>query len=446
MAPAKAMRRLTSKLGSLRRGFSVLLRSEAGIALPTALTTTALALGLGSVAAVSSMSAQEGGTRDMDTKLALAAADAGAERALYRYNKVATIETAPCLTATPGETTNVAADGWCPEVTGTVDAAQYGYRVRPTFIDGEAEEVEIVATGTSDAISRKINLTANTTVTNPFSEFQVIGDDSVTLDSNSSVDANVATNGGMTLNSNSQICGVIQMPPGGGVDFNGTADQCDGYGVMNGSVELPLVNQGNVATVNSNGRFFGQDIRSSSGVTWNPSTRTLSMGSNSSLTLGGVNYSFCKLEMASNTTIYIAAGANIRVYFDSPENCGQANGTVQMDLSSNSQITTTNGSPAAAAFLFVGSQTLSTAAHLSSNTTLCNFEVILYGPLTDFELNSNTNVCGGVAGKSVHMDSNAHVGTHPGTANFELPMPTHFLSTRYVECAASATGAPDGGC
>ncbi len=295
-------------------------------------------------------------------------------------------------------------------------------------------------------MSRKINLTANTTVTNPFSEFQVIGDDSVDMDSNSSVDANVATNGTMTLNSNSQICGAIQVPPGGAVDFNSNADQCDGYGILNGTVDLPLVNQGNVATVNSNGRFFSQDIRSSSGVSWNSSTRTLSMSSNSSLTLGGVNYSFCRLQMSSNTTIYIAAGANIRVYFDSPENCNQSSGTVQMDLNSNSQITTTNGSPAAAAFLFVGSQTRATAAQLNSNTTLCNFEVILYGPLTDFDLDSNTNVCGGVAGKTVHMDSNAHVGTHPGTADFSLPMPTHFLATRYVECTSSATGAPDGGC
>ena len=75
------MRRTKAKLASLRSGLFALLRSEAGIALPTALTTTAIALGLGSVAAVSAISAQSGSTRDMDAKLSLAAADAGAERA-----------------------------------------------------------------------------------------------------------------------------------------------------------------------------------------------------------------------------------------------------------------------------------------------------------------------------------------------------------------------------
>jgi hypothetical protein len=447
MGLAKAMRRITSKLETLRGGLFTLLRSEAGIALPTALTTTALALGLGSVAAVSSISAQSGSTRDMDTKLALAAADAGAERAIYRYNRVETTPTSPCLTATAGEFSSVAADGWCPAINGSVDSATYSYRVMPTFdSEGEADEIDVVSTGTSDDVSRTINLTAETTVNNPFSEFQVIGDDSVDLDSNSSIDANVATNGDMTLNSNTEICGMIQVPPGSAVDFNGNSGQCSGYGVMNGSVDLPLVNQGNVTTVNSNGRFFTQNIRSSDRVTWDAATRTLAMGSNSSLTLGGGNYSFCRLTMESNTTMYIAAGvADVRVYFDSPENCNQPDGTVQMDLSSNSQITST-GSDAVAAFLFVGSPNLSTAANLSSNTTLCNFEVVLYGPLTDFDLNSNTNVCGGVAGKTVHMDSNAHVGQHPGLENFELPMPAHFVPTRYVECGPSATGAPNGGC
>ena len=440
------MRRTKSKLESLRRGLFALLRSEAGIALPTALTTTALALGLGSVAAVSAISSQSGSTRDMDTKLSLAAADAGAERAVYRYNRVETTPTAPCLTATVGQTTALAGDGWCPAVTGTIDGATYSYRVVPTFVDGDAETLEVVSTGTSDDVSRTIELSAEATSANPFAEFEVIADDGVQMDSNSTIDANVASNGSFTLNSNTQVCGVIQVPPGETVDFNGSSSQCDGYGVMTGDVDLPLVNQGNVTTVNTNGRFFGQDIRSSTGVTWDPASRSLYMNSNTSLTLGGTNYSFCSLTMESNTTIYVAAGANIRIYFDSPENCGQSSGVVQMDLSSNSQITTTSGSPASAAFLFVGSPNLATAANLSSNTSLCNFEVILYGPLTDFTLNSNTNVCGGVAGKTVNMDSNSHVGTHPGLDNFELPMATHFEPTRYVECGPGTTSAPNSGC
>lgn len=441
------MRRTKAKLASLRSGLFALLRSEAGIALPTALTTTAIALGLGSVAAVSAISAQSGSTRDMDAKLSLAAADAGAERAIYRYNRVETTPTAPCLTATQGQTTGLAADGWCPEVTGVVDSAQYSYRVLPTFLDGDADALAIVSTGSSDDVSRTIEVSANTDVANPFGEFQVIGDEHVQLDSNSGISANVASNGSMTMNSNTEICGMIQVPPGGAVDFNGTAHQCSGYGVMNGDVDLPLVNQGNVQTVNANTRFFSQDTRTSSTrVIWDAATRTMTMDANSSLTLAGDNYSFCKLVMASNTTIYIAAGATVRVYFDSPEDCDQPDGVVQMDLSSNSQITTTTGSSAAAAFLFMGSPSLATHATLSSNTTLCNFQVILYGPLTDFALNSNTNVCGGVAGRTVHMDSNSHVSLNPDTQNWELDLPAHFAPNRYVECGPASTDAPDSGC
>jgi C4-dicarboxylate-specific signal transduction histidine kinase len=67
-------------LKCLRSGLDMLWRSEAGIALPMALTVTTLGLGLGSVAAVSAINAQSGGLRDQETKTALAALNAELER------------------------------------------------------------------------------------------------------------------------------------------------------------------------------------------------------------------------------------------------------------------------------------------------------------------------------------------------------------------------------
>lgn len=445
------MPRNTSMLGRVGSGLLLLLRSESGFAMPTVLMVTVISLGLGSVAAVSSINAQHGSVRDYDTKTALAAAEAGAERALYRYNKVATTTTEPCLVTgivgalAPGP---FLGDGWCPEVTGSVGDASYTYRVQPIVASGAINQIRVVSTGTSDDVSRRINIQADTSTGNIFSEFDVIGDDYVNLDSNSHIDANVASNGYVTLDSNAEICGNIQHGIGGSVSFSDDSSQCSGYTTGSGVVDLPLVNQGDVATNNSNGRFFEQDLRTSDRVTWDAATRTLDIGSNSSLTLGGANYSLCRLTMSTNTTIYIAAGANVRVYFDSPENCGQPNNTTQaqMDLSSNSQITATSGSPAAAAFLFVGSENLSTRVELNSNTSLCNFEVILYGPLTDFVLNSNSYMCGAIAGKSVHLGSNAHVSPNPGASDFVLPVPTHFQISRFVECTGASGSPPDANC
>jgi hypothetical protein len=444
------MRRTGSMLKRLRSGLALLCRSEAGIALPMSLTVTTLGLGLGSVAAVSAINAQSGGVRDYDTKTALAAADAGVDRALYRYNKTDTTTSSPCLTATVGQTTAVAADGWCPAISGTIGSASYSYRVRPVIVAGEIDAIDIVSTGSVGSVTRRIRLQADTPGGTPFTDFTVLSNEDITLDADSHIDAGTAANGSMFLASNSYICGNTQHGVGETISLSGNAHLCPGYSSGEGTIDLPLVNQGDVATNNSNGRFFAQDLRSSpSRVTYTASTRTLRLQANSALTLGGANYSLCRLIMASNTNLYIAAGTipGVRIYFDSPENCNLPDNTIQMDMSSNSNVLTTSGSPAKAAFLFVGSQTLRTRALLSSNTTVgCNFEVILYGPLTDLTLNSNTSICGGVAGNSIHLNSNAAVLPHANAGDFNLPLPTHFTSSRYVECTASATGAPDAGC
>ena len=435
-------------LRRLRSGMVLLWRSEAGIALPMALTVTTLGLGLGSVAAVSAINAQSGGLRDYDTKTALAAADAGAERALYRYNKTETTTSSPCLTATVGETTPVAADGWCSAVSSTVGSASYSYRVRPVIVAGEIDSIDIVSTGTLNNVTRRIHVQANTPTGNVFGDFGVQTNEDIVLDSNAGIDTNTATNGGVGLASNAQICGNIQHGIGHGVSFAGNSSQCTGYTYGPGTIDLPLVNQGDVVSNNSNGRFFTQDLRSSTTrVTYDAATRTLELDPNSALTLGGENYTLCRLVMGSNTNLYIAAGSNVRIYFDSPENCGLGDNALQMDMSSNSNVLTTGSNPASAAFLFVGSEDLATRAILSSNTTVgCNFEVVLYGPLTDVTLNSNTNICGGVAGHSLHMNSNSHISPLENPDDFTLPLPTHFNTSQYLECTASATGAPDSGC
>jgi hypothetical protein len=440
---------------SISRRVRELVRSESGIAMPTVLMVTIAAFALGSVAAVASISAQRGSVRDYDAKLALAAADAGAERALYRHNKIVAsaedpVET-PCLALVNGALQPVALDppdlGWCPEVSGTVGTATYRYRVRPIVASGELSSLDVVSIGTSDEISRRIEITANAESGNAFGAWTVIGDEFIDMDSNAVIEGSAATNGSFFLLSNTGICGQTQHGPNGG--FNGT-NNCPGHPPpTSGSVNLAPVDQGNVATVNSNGRFFAPqanpgDVRTGV-VQWDASTRTLTMDSDSTLTLGGTNYSFCKIVMKSNSSLIIPAGADVRVYFDSPENCNQPSGTFQMDLDSNTEITVTSGAPAAAAFLFVGSDTLQTFIRLNSNATTCS-EFVVYAPRSELIMDSNSTFCGAVAANSITMDSNAHIVPPPGGVDFTLPVPLHFESTRYVECTGPEGTPPDAGC
>ena len=238
--------------------------------------------------------------------------------------------------------------------------------MRPIIVSGEIDAIDIVSTGTVGDVTRRILVQGGTPTGNVFSDFNVLSNRTSRSTRTPGSTPERRPTAAFTWPATRSICGNIQYGVGHNVTFAGNAHQCPGYTNGPGTIDLPLVNQGDVATNNSNGRFFTQDLRSSATrVTYTASTRTLQLNANSSLTLGAGtagggpgNYSLCKLVMASNTTLYIAAGANVRIYFDSPENCDQPDNTLQMDMSSNSNVLTTGGSPATATFLFVGSQTL----------------------------------------------------------------------------------------
>ena len=180
--------------------------------------------------------------------------------------------------------------------------------------------------------------------------------------------------------------------------------------------------------------------------------RELNVKNNSAVTLGGSIYSLCKLTMSSNSKLYITAGAQVTIYFDSPEACGQSSGTAQMVLSSNTRISTPNIAPSSVALLFVGSASLATAIQLNSNTdanALCQQNFVVYAPLTDITMNSNSDYCGALAAKTLHLDSNAEILTGSGTGSFTLPNTAAYFTVDpngYVECSAAAATPPNQGC
>jgi hypothetical protein len=175
-------------------------------------------------------------------------------------------------------------------------------------------------------------------------------------------------------------------------------------------------------------------------VSWNPTSRTLTLDSNSTLTLGGQDYSLCRLHLRSNTQLFIAAGAAVRIFFDAPENCPTLGSGPQIFLDSNSKLTATDGNPASLQLLVVGSSNpavTSDNVELNSNST-STMPVILYAPHSAITLDSNSNLLGAVAGQSVDLDSNAKITAHASGSGLELPVPMHYRQSRFVECASTA--------
>lgn len=432
-----------------------LLVKEDGFTMITVIGVMVVALTFASTAAIASITSLRSTNRDENSKMALAAADAGASAALARQNTIAATGSNSCLTPGTGGVLVPSApgpDGWCAPVTGSIDGGTYSYQVGP----GPDETLRVISTGDAGEVERRIEVqAANSTAASIFAEHGLIGLDSIHMDSNSTVHAGAATNGGISLDSNSRLCGAAQVGIGHSVTLSGSAGHggsgCaqSSYPVTQEPLTLPGVQQGDVVTNNSNGRFFSQDLIGgrANRVSWNAGTRTLELSSNVSVTLGGSNYSFCRIKLGSNSTLFIAAGATVRMFFDSPEACG--NQTVPLEMASNSQITPTTGNPTHVAMLFVGSDSIASNIILSSNSSAggCASDFVIYAPKTDIQVNSNINYCGAMAGKSVDLDSNTTITSSEAAAAFQLPgAGPHYVANKFLECSVTSPGGTGEGC
>jgi hypothetical protein len=465
-------------------GMRRLAGEQRGFAVPTVLFMMLAAFSVVSIGVIASIQAQSGTVRDDQSKSALATAEAGVSEALLHYNGDFTPPASqPCLLPS-GSFVGAAgtqSGGWCTAVTGSDGAGTFTYQVKPTPGTGT---IEIVSSGDVSGVTRRVDVMAKSVSGQQvFLDAGVKTQTGIDLDANSEIHSGSATGGDITLASNAHQCGLASVGVGHHLTTAGNAayyqqtncsTQLNPTSVGQQNITLPPVNQGDAATHNDNARITNavatngptpKDLISGnkSDVTWDAATRQLTIDNNSSLTLTGQTYSFCKLTLKSNAALYIAAGQTVNIYFDSPEHCDVPPGTLpvddsrhpelgttQMDLSSNSRITSATGTPAKVAVYFVGSQTRLTNLLMSSNTQIagsCVQNFIIYAPLSHIELNSNSQYCGALAGQSLHMDSNAQVFTDADSQAFVLPgTAPHYAVSQFVECSAASANPPNSGC
>jgi hypothetical protein len=459
-----------SLLSRIDRRFRLLLKSEHGMALPTALFATIASMALAGAAVVSSVDVQRGTSRDSSSKSSIAAADAGAGVAMMRLNRYTTAlnTTNPCL-GVSGESlvvTGKAGDGWCPAVSGSVGTATYSYRVTPQA----GGTMSVVATGTAGGVSRRIDITFTaTTVGSALSAEGLIGLEDLEIDNNADARVGVGTNGNIYIHNNANVCGNIRHGVGKKATFDNNGTQCSGYGITEGNVSLPAVSTfmpTDIATNNSNYRLVKctqtsptklpagcqSDTYSNSwGSTdpWSSSTRTISTSNNATLTLSGGDYFICKLLLSNNSHLIMAELATIRLFFDTPENCGLSSGTKQVDISNNANITSTGYQPSQGKFnvpglYLMGSPTINTKVEWSNNSG--TNELVLYAPNSEIELSNNATFIGTIAGKKVHLSNNAIVKQDSGFQPPQFGGATLYQRQSYVECTGATVSPPNAGC
>jgi len=394
-------------------------------------------------------------------------------QALLHFNRIPPSPTNAC---SPVSSTGPSG-GWCPAVSATdPTGGTFTYQVKVCDATGACPpatgkppySLQVVGVGSTGNVIRRVNVRGHSVSGNSvFGDYQVKAADDITLDSNARIHAGSATNGDIVLSSNAKQCGNASVGVGHEMQQAGSNSyfQDPNCTVPNTTVAqqqivLPPVNQGDVVTNNNNSNLFSRDLASGNqgsacwsgqdadGTAGTCGTRHLDVGTNSSVTLTGSKYSFCKLTMSSNSSLFVASGQTTAIYFDSPENCGYSSGVVQIDMASNTRISSNDGLPVQ--LLFVGSTSRATELHLSSNTDInasCVQNFVVYAPLSDIVLNSNSTYCGALAGKTLHLDSNADIRTNAASQAFTIPNTApHYSIDRFVECTAATANPPNAGC
>ncbi len=266
----------------------------------------------------------------------------------------------------------------------------------------------------------------------------LIGVDDVEIDNNGDARVSVGTNGNIHVHNNGNVCGNIRHGIGKEATFDNNGTQCNGYTISEGNVTVTPVSSfipADIATNNSNYRLAqctGTNVPAgcqsdsyskkwSSTKPWDPSTRTIETSNNATLTIGEPggedDYFVCRLLLSNNSHLIMADGAKVRIFFDTPENCGLGNGAKQIDVSNNANITSTGYQPTLGkfdvpGFYLLGSDTISTKVEWSNNSGTNEF--VLYAPKSDIELKNNAVFYGVIVGKTVHLSENAIVKQDAG--------------------------------
>ena len=421
------------------------------MALPTALFAMIASMALASAAILSSVDVQQGTARDHDSKEAIAAADAGASVALLRLNRFQSSlsSTYPCVG--PAGEAQAASAGWCPETASeSVGGASFTYRV--SAYDGTGI-YSVVATGTSDTVSRRVEVgLVSYSGKNVFADEKLIGRDDINVVGTPDIRTDIGTNGSLEGNGTPTLCGNIRVGIGRGEDA--PTPDCGGE-LSEGEKNLPEVTPpADIATNNSNCRLALTCAKATEVDTytknrtstkpWSTTARKIEVSSNAKLTMGGADYFVCGLFI-NNGEVIMAAGANVRIFVDTPENCGLSPGTTQVEITGNANIVSTGYNPSQGTFEVPGIYVLGESTVKLNGNSGTN-ELMLYAPHSPIEFGGSATWRGMMAGSSITMHGTPRIESDPNIKEPDITLATLLQRTRYVECTGVAVSPPDASC
>jgi len=452
--------------------FTKIARDERGLAVPIALAILFMVAALATISVKEAVVSQSQSYRDRNVKRALQAAAAGLETAVYDANLMqpGSLE---CVihSVTTGQlvTVSAQADNWCaPQSEDLGDNVSYTMRVSsalPLSVNGQALLArKVVSTGASNGIKRRVSQRITAATGAPVFAGGYAGVSLSAVDIGNSVivtGGGLGSNGNITLKNFAQVCGLTTPGPGKSLNIQNNAHVCSGYSTAAATTNFNMqpVDQGNAATVNDNDRIgnppsstSADPCSSCSSITWSPSSRVLRLANNATLTLGGNVYSFCRLDLSNTAQLKIATrlpGTAVRIYIDSPENCGGGSGIGSVSVANNSSIVNLNTDPTTLQLYVVGSPTVATSVDFSNGVTLpTDLLMAIYAPFSTVTLRNNVGLTGAIAARSLVMQNNATLTYSNRIGDITTGSPIRlYRPEEYVECSNDQPAAAyDSGC
>jgi hypothetical protein len=176
------------------------------------------------------------------------------------------------------------------------------------------------------------------------------------------------------------------------------------------------------------------------------------MSGGSTLTLSGDTYSFCRIELRNSATLRIAvrnsAQLPLRIYMDTPENCGTASGMGSVSLTQTSAIQNLNSSSASFMLAVSGSATRATIVDLG-NASVGGAQTVMgiYAPFSTVNMSQSIRIVGAVIAKQVQASQSVVITYDPLIQQLREDPLFVYKRSEYLECTNVATGtSPDSGC
>ena len=451
--------------------FRRLLTDQRGIALPVALAVLFTTAGLATVAARSATNATHQSGRDSSVKRAIQAAVSGVQNAVYQTNLVQPATTQCVARNGSGQLISqaVGTNGWCAAMTEDLgDGVSYSEQVsQATTVTANSIQVlqrQISSSGTANGVTRRVLYTvqASTGVQLFPIGYAMLADQSINMKNNSQVSGGLASNGNITLKNNSNVCGPITAGPGKAYTHGPNTTVCAGYSTANATQPFAIQPVDlSRATPNDNSRISNAITNSGtnkdscgstcSKISWNSTTRVLTLNSGAVLTLSGNKYFFCRLELKGGSTIQIASRTTpMEVYIDAPENCGSTSGMGSVAWATTSNFINLSNNPATFVLYVAGSTRIATSVDLSSNDSSGASQIIMaiYAPNSSMTYANNLNFTGAIVAKTIDVKNNAVINYDSRVTTITSGSSVRFYKGYdYKECTTTATGTtPDTGC